>query len=469
MKLDFSPVLGALLGAFAVTSAELPHTPPSASVVEVPPGTNISNPACLTVVGNHLVFATSNSLTVTGLWSRTGNAPPERLGEVLPLLPPYNCEFTVVSDVLFFAGRSDNGPGLWRTDGTVAGTAEIRNGIAVQKLTPFRNGIVFAGDDFVSGNEPWFSDGTEAGTRLLKDIAPGSTFSISPNPQIFSFAATFLNVGDFIYFGARSDSVSSGLWRTDGTPEGTVRVADLAPWVSGALPQDLFEFGGKVYFSINQQSPGLWRSDGTQEGTVHLSTVMTCGLGGSGTLLNERFFFGGVLPDGSTGLWSSDGTSAETRLVAPTGTSYSGCPSELTLSGDFLYYSLPSAAAAVGRDALARTDGTTAGSITLGSLDGPTSRIYPTDVAGSLLFASSDPAHGNEIWKTDGTSESTALWDDVLPGMASSSPQEFKLLGNRLYFVASNSDRQRVLWVLPFSGGLPLPPRARRTRTLPPR
>jgi ELWxxDGT repeat protein len=76
----------------------------------------------------------------------------------------------------------------------------------------------FAADDGVSGEELWKSDGTSAGTVLVKDIWGGSSSS-SP--------AELTVVGGTIFFTAQDVTSGRELWKSDGTSAGTVRVKDI--------------------------------------------------------------------------------------------------------------------------------------------------------------------------------------------------------------------------------------------------
>jgi ELWxxDGT repeat protein len=55
--------------------------------------------------------------------------------------------------------------------------------------------LVFAADDGIGGAELWKSDGTPAGTVMVQDIAPGAANS---NPAGLAVA------GDLVFFGANS-------------------------------------------------------------------------------------------------------------------------------------------------------------------------------------------------------------------------------------------------------------------------
>src|SRR5688572_15821228 len=90
-------------------------------------------------------------------------------------------------------------------------------------LTEVNGGLLFAADDGEHGPELWRSDGTAAGTVLVKDIRPGAGGS---GPQ------NFTDINGTLYFGANDGSGKSQLWTSDGTEEGTVLLADTGPWAN---------------------------------------------------------------------------------------------------------------------------------------------------------------------------------------------------------------------------------------------
>lgn len=93
---------------------------------------------------------------------------------------------------------------------------------SVTQFFKLSNGhYVFSAQDVNHGREPWVSDGTSAGTFLLKDIEAGSTSSIT-SPMYFPRATTldsllFFNVGDYL---------TGEIWITDGTAAGTKKLLD---------------------------------------------------------------------------------------------------------------------------------------------------------------------------------------------------------------------------------------------------
>jgi len=91
------------------------------------------------------------------------------------------------------------------------------------------------------------TDGTTAGTHLVKDINPGTESSEPIN---------MLAVGDEVYFIAFDDDHGRELWRSDGTEAGTVLVADVEPGPTSSWPTSLKAMGGKLYFSATRRATG---------------------------------------------------------------------------------------------------------------------------------------------------------------------------------------------------------------------
>ncbi len=59
---------------------------------------------------------------------------------------------------------------------------------------------------------------------------------------------------------------------------------------------------------------------------------------------------------------------------------------------------------------------------------------------GWFYFAYNDGVHGIELWRSDGTSEGTALFCDLVPGGGSSSPRAFATVDGALWFAADTGD-----------------------------
>ena len=101
------------------------------------------------------------------------------------------------------------------------------------------------------GWEPWTSDGTIAGTWLVRDVRPGERSSFHPD----SSAAA---AGGRLYWSG-NDGSGNRLWTSDGTADGTMPM-DLSPMSSGVGARVLAADSDPVFVT---GSGGIWRLDGT--------------------------------------------------------------------------------------------------------------------------------------------------------------------------------------------------------------
>ena len=90
-------------------------------------------------------------------------------------------------------------------------------------LTAVGGTLFFTADDGVHGRELWKSDGTRAGTVLVKDIDPRRATTTTKRP------ASLTDVGGTLFFTADDGVHGPELWKSDGTKAGTVLVKDITP------------------------------------------------------------------------------------------------------------------------------------------------------------------------------------------------------------------------------------------------
>lgn len=128
---------------------------------------------------------------------------------------------------------------LLQTDDTTGGF------IWITTLSTVDGQAFFFTSDSDSGSEPWISDGTSEGTRLLKDIMPGPGNS-SPTPL---FEHAFVAFNGLVYFAANDGVSGLELWRTDGTEAGTELAVDLIPGPEGYQNIILRASANRLYIS----------------------------------------------------------------------------------------------------------------------------------------------------------------------------------------------------------------------------
>lgn len=336
--------------------------------------------------GRHLVFRDESSWDLhclagfdrdTGLWET--------------LVPPAGSDYFFLEEPLleaagkvYFQGNGQyQGPGLWATDGTAAGTAPLGagglppyfeligatpthlflrsrwetvafvaqplDGGAAEVVAPLALPWTFGSgtESAASGSEFFFttlevdgsellrvSDGTAAGTRPLWASAGEGSRLLDLFPWLD---------GD-VFFLVGSERMT--LWSSDGTPGGTHVVADLGPLTVDAedgLPRESLSHAGRLYFTAENDTLGaeLWATDGTSAGTVVFDLVPGTGSGAPRHLAvaAETLFFAAESPDSGREIWASDGTPAGTRRVSDIAAgAASAMPEELVGVGADLYF-----------------------------------------------------------------------------------------------------------------------------------
>ncbi|MFN9622895.1 MAG: ELWxxDGT repeat protein, partial [Cyanobacteriota bacterium] len=207
-------------------------------------------------------------------------------------------------------------------DPTTTKVAQIGTGYYPAELTAAGNRLFFVGDDS-HGAELWMSDGTSAGTGLVRDINP-SAGAGAPGPRRGPTQLTPVG-DDRVYFAANDGSSGYELWRSDGTSAGTVRVLDINTGSASSHPLDLTPYGNLLYFTASDSTNGrqLWVTDTLSNTTSPLSSrgmfgsgtqfFVPLGYGGNDrnlTIAGRTLFFSGYSRDGSSisgyELWGLD-------------------------------------------------------------------------------------------------------------------------------------------------------------------
>jgi ELWxxDGT repeat protein len=108
------------------------------------------------------------------------------------------------------------------------------------EIIPLGSFALFAADDGVHGEELWRTDGTAAGTAMVRDIIVGS-YPSSPRD--------LTRVGESVFFSAEAVGSGREIWVSNGTPGGTRRVADVVPGAGSSVPQELAAIRDELWFS----------------------------------------------------------------------------------------------------------------------------------------------------------------------------------------------------------------------------
>ncbi|WP_169704589.1 ELWxxDGT repeat protein [Runella slithyformis] len=305
-------------------------------------------------------------------------------------------------------------------------------------LINHKNTVYFTAKEKGAALGLWKSNGTANGTVKVTDL-PGSAYGLT-------------SAGNFLFFAADQPGVGYELWRSNGTTAETVRVKDIYPGSFGSMPEGFTNVNGTLYFVATNAANGseLWKSDGTEVGTVLVKDIVT-GAAGSNpqglTNVNGVLYF--VADDGINGfeLWKSDGTAAGTTMVLDINAGKTGsAPQYLTVVNGVLYFIANNG---VNGYELWRSNGTPAGTVLVRDIRGGSASSMPqflTDFKGSLYFSANNGLNGYELWKSDGTESGTVLVADIQAGGAGGNPQYLKNIRGTLYFSATHGSSGRELW-----------------------
>ena len=202
--------------------------------------------------GSGFVWIEQRSDNVIGVMGYDGGVTELSVATSPSPFLSYNNGVTSGNRVFYWLRPSTFGEAspLYVTDGTSAGTTLVRTfqGLSFDTNLAVRGGALVTAVEN-STETMYFTDGTAAGTVALaghrgafRGISDGNHawFMESPN----------------------SSPISLALWRTDGTPPGTVKIADIPP--SDGWPT-LTVYKGSLFFFAAASGTGreLWVSNGT--------------------------------------------------------------------------------------------------------------------------------------------------------------------------------------------------------------
>jgi ELWxxDGT repeat protein len=302
----------------------------------------------------------------------------------------------------------------------------------VQGSAALGSKTVFVHNDGVHGMEPWSTDGTEAGTLLLKDIRVGA------QP---SFPADFAVCNGFVFFTAEDGVRGRALWKTDGTPAGTMVIKyDIGPMDFSTIAYGLTAVGDTLYFSgLSGSGVQLWKSDGTPDGTHPF-------VGTSGGLFNPKLlasvagslYVSGTNASTQSGLWRIDGAEVSLITAAETGMPVGNVAAPTVSAGRLFFYA---------SGALRVTSPATNNAIALATNSTASNVSTPfTDVNGVLYFVNRLSSFENELWKTDGTMTGTTLVKGPSQGASFQTLDAITSFNGVAYFVARTVQNGRELW-----------------------
>jgi len=359
-------------------------------------GSSSSYSSSFVKYNSDIYFVANDSIHGYELWRTNGTASGTKMvNDIIEGTSSSDPKLlTIHKGELFFIVYKDSHYHLCKSDGTNIefikdlGVNDYDYAFTVEEMTSSGDYLYFVTS--AAGEDLWISDGTETGTRKLKDFY--SCQNLADVEGKLFFTAYELYKGE------------TELWSTDGTEANTKLVKDIDLGHS-SQPKDLINFNGLLFFTAftNDSGRELWKSDGTESGTIQVADINTGRLSSildaNFCILNNKLFFSAMDSEYGYELWKTDGSEKGTEMVKDIHSGYEGSfPSQLVAINDLIYF-----------------------------------QAYNLD-------------YGSELWKTDGTESGTLLVADILSGNLSSCPSNVTAVNNDIFFIAETSDRGRQIW-----------------------
>jgi ELWxxDGT repeat protein len=349
---------------------------------------------------------------------------------------------------------------------------------AMDHFTNMGDYIFFTANDGINGQELWRSDGTTAGTYMVKDI--------NNEPNTGSFPSELKNINGILYFVANDGTFGYELWRSDGTDLGTYMVKDISIGIANSIIRSITAFNNKIYFytsAVNNFK--LWETLGTEATTIQIynqntlfskterefvvfdnklfflnnsvvslqyitptnnfpTTVpISCGDNANAQILgiaNNKLFVkanstgcAGNQSGGNELYAISVGTPSLDLVKDLNGTSSAGILEAYSLNNN-LYFTAQETGTGT---ELFKTDGTTAGTTIVKNIASGNTGSFPQNLSsfnGILYFNADFPGIGNAVWRSDGTVAGTYLFKDLNPSISSDYIFNFFDIGNIALF-----------------------------------
>jgi ELWxxDGT repeat protein len=351
---------------------------------------------------------------------------------------PCPFEPLAVGQRLFFA-QSALQEELWSTDGTLAGTGSLLGGLAaLGKL----------GDSALILDESGYltaTDGSPEGSRFITQLWTDQSSQIrAVGPPLSAGPLTFL----FRLVTVPDDSTRAALelWRTDGTAEGTLRLASISFDNNGTPYPNPAVVSGRLFFRFLGT---LWKSDGSLEGTQPFPDQLPGGTFNLAAGTDTLYAAAGEFDDGQQTLWAINPATLAATLLGTFHQVAEGIGNPLGgVLSNALFFRVSDPQGVVRWWV---TEGTPESTHQLPDPLASDQEAEFFTAGDRRYFSACEADHGCELWSTDRLGEDTRMVEDLWPGPRGSDPQILAVTSNAIFLAATEPTVGRELWKLDLS------------------
>ena len=247
----------------------------------------------------------------------------------------------------------------------------------------------------------------------------------------------YTSYNGYVYFSANNPTYGRELWKTDGTAAGTSLVKDIYAGVMGSNPKDLFVANGILYFTANNGVLGneLWQTDGT---ITKLAKDFVVGSGSSDAKVVANFN-GKVLVNYNTATENKTETldgSATISIITGTIDDEIEPSHFYKASNGLLYY----AGANNSNDVeLYSWNGSNTPQLVANiNASGSSMPEYFLQWNDTLYYSADDGVHGREFWGTNVNTGGTRLLADYNTGAGDGNPIPLTIFKDKLVWSVEN-------------------------------
>ena len=369
----------------------------------------------------------------------------------------------VFNGKLIFCAKGTSGTyQLWQSDGTLAGTSILKQ-IATNNVDSNpKNFTIFnstsgtklyfsanngANNFWGINDELWQTDGTTAGTVINSEMNQATTSSPG------SFPRGFTVFGSNFYFTANVSPPGEEFYRNDGSLGGATLVRDINPGAANSSPKNFTVANGKLFFAATNDNIGreLYVAIGpTTASLSYIDVLPVANIGSNPLYLTEYnknvYFTAGV---GGDQLWKSDGTIAGTSLITDFSIS-AGDPQDYYVSPTLGLMFFSAATNATGREmhyVATDDDEGVYNETNIGSGDGIRAGTQFIEYNGDVYFTATNGTSGYELWRTNHLIDGSPLtMVKDINATGDSNPVNFIVFGGKLIFQANDGIHGAELW-----------------------